>query len=378
MSSPDSKEINLVRCLKCGKILKCSRYDTAALLEHIHTDHPEVDIIDTDTKQKRHSPTESTKFPPKSNRYSSAQKNKSREYSMPNDEIEKYECSDDECNLEESNRSSHRREDVDRTHYSINTEILDKYPEIRECEYCPHNPNAQVVYTRRYKLNTPSIVSKTVLQRPFQRSLYYTSIEKWSPVNGTIHCPKCGCNKRPLIKTRAERFTYSECGTCCLLSCWPFCFLPFLWPTRNFEYLYCANCKTFLGLYDHSTNCIKPNRLYVTIENCDKYDYNQTNGTKVATQTLEPTKTPEPPPSFGGDSAKSNDLPSIVVDGKEVPPETVQRLQKLKKYSSWAGIDLEGLTSPTNTPNTTQRDNDSHKEKQNTVPSVSKPNRESV
>lgn len=34
--------VHFVRCLKCGKILKCSRFDTAALLRHIETDHPEL------------------------------------------------------------------------------------------------------------------------------------------------------------------------------------------------------------------------------------------------------------------------------------------------------------------------------------------------
>lgn len=46
----DSGEVHFVRCLKCQKILKCSRYDTAALLQHIRSDHPEVEIVDSDSK----------------------------------------------------------------------------------------------------------------------------------------------------------------------------------------------------------------------------------------------------------------------------------------------------------------------------------------
>lgn len=102
-----------------------------------------------------------------------------------------------------------------------------------------------------------------------KRHLYRTSMEKWRPANGTIYCPQCGVNKRPLLKSRAERYSENQCGAACILSCWPFCFLPFLVPGDNQEYLHCSNCRCFLGLYDRNNNCIKPNKEYLEIQSAD-------------------------------------------------------------------------------------------------------------
>ncbi|XP_023305621.2 uncharacterized protein LOC111687413 [Lucilia cuprina] len=387
MSSPDSKEINLVRCLKCGKILKCSRYDTAALLEHIRTDHPEVDVVDTDTKRKRSYLEETTK------RNQNSPVNRYKGQTEPDNEIKQCcECSDEDCNVDkcqpynaDQNVSYVNTEDEERekqwprpfvTHYAVTSEILEKYPEIKECEYCPRNPNAEVVYTRRYRLNTPSTVNEQVLQQPFQRNLYCTSIEKWCPADGTIYCPKCGCNKRPLIKTKAQRFSNNECAACCLLSCWPFCFLPWLLQGPSQDYLHCANCKTFLGLYDRNTNCVQPNRLYITVDPNDQCFVKDDNS--VANEKAEKLLDNESPPpsSAGDDSANVKRLPSIVVDGKELSPDVVARLQKFKKYGSLAGIDLDALTNPSDSPNSTKR-NGSYRQNQK-APSNDKANRKTV
>lgn len=51
-SSPKSNQTHFVRCLKCNKILKCSRYDTSTLLNHIKTDHPEIEIVDSEESKK--------------------------------------------------------------------------------------------------------------------------------------------------------------------------------------------------------------------------------------------------------------------------------------------------------------------------------------
>lgn len=59
MSSPDSRDITLVRCLKCMKIFPC--YDTLALLQHIRNDHPEINIITADAKHKRSTSLRSSK-----------------------------------------------------------------------------------------------------------------------------------------------------------------------------------------------------------------------------------------------------------------------------------------------------------------------------
>lgn len=114
------------------------------------------------------------------------------------------------------------------------------------------------------RLNTKKQeASRELLCSPKRRFKYCNSLEKWMPGTGHIYCPKCGVSKKPLIDHRAERFINNECGTCCLLSCWPFCFIPWVIPGKNVEYLYCANCKNSLGIYNPTTNCVKPNYLYV-------------------------------------------------------------------------------------------------------------------
>lgn len=250
---------------------------------------------------------------------------------------------------------------------------MEKYPEIKESEYYPRNPNAQVLYTRRYRVNTPSSVSMGALKQPFQHNLYRTSIEKWRPSNGTIYCPKCGCNKRPLIKTRVGRFTYGKCSTCCLLSCWPFCFVPWLFPMRNQEYLYCVNCKTFLGLYDQNLNCIKPNSLYLSTDQGDQAEV-KTKRNQNYIKDNQVSEIVTPPQSSAGESVKSKRLPSIVVDGKELPPDTVAKLQKYKKYGSMVGIDLDALTNPPDSPNSTKR-SENERENKHAAPSSAKENK---
>ena len=56
-SLPTPNQTHFVRCLKCNKILKCSRYDTTALLNHIRTDHPEIEIVDSTASKSPNMPS---------------------------------------------------------------------------------------------------------------------------------------------------------------------------------------------------------------------------------------------------------------------------------------------------------------------------------
>uniref|UniRef100_A0A1A9X502 LITAF domain-containing protein n=1 Tax=Glossina brevipalpis TaxID=37001 RepID=A0A1A9X502_9MUSC len=303
--------IHYVRCLKCRKILKCSRFDTAVLLDHIRNDHPEIEIVGKGSESKATS-------------------------QRPNSRQSRRDSTVSDSALSRNGGPP----DIEMTHYSIKSEQLDNLPEIKPCNY-DKNSDAKMIYTRRYKINSPPATTPNTLHTPVKRSLYRTSIEKWRPANGTIYCPKCGCDKRPLIRTRTERFTYNSCGACCLLGCWPFCFLPCLFPGQDMEYLHCANCKTFLGLYDRNCNCIKPNREFVE---------NKKNSQKDDVDAITPVKpeTPAHSRDGGGTELETKEdkehLPSIVIDGNPVPPETLVKLQKLRKYSKIAGIDMDELT----------------------------------
>lgn len=37
-----SKDVQYLRCLRCLKIIKCSRYDTNCMVRHVQQDHPEI------------------------------------------------------------------------------------------------------------------------------------------------------------------------------------------------------------------------------------------------------------------------------------------------------------------------------------------------
>lgn len=139
------------------------------------------------------------------------------------------------------------------------------------------------------------------------------------------------------------------------MGCWPFCFLPCLFPVHNLEYLHCANCKTFLGLYDRACNCIKPNRHFVGgCEGSDSSAQEQTNpsdgdnGEYVTKESKSTTEVEEAESNQKQDTLHSSkgeeNLPSIVINGRQLDRETVTKIKKLSRFSTLAGINLKELT----------------------------------
>lgn len=92
-----------------------------------------------------------------------------------------------------------------------------------------------------------------------RRQSFRLSITHWAPADGCIFCPGCGFSQRPLIKTASE-LTAKGAVANCIFTCWPLCCLPFL---ESREYLYCSNCRAFLGIYDRERNCVRPSREFV-------------------------------------------------------------------------------------------------------------------
>lgn len=109
-------------------------------------------------------------------------------------------------------------------------------------------------------------VQRNCSRKSGRKKLYKTSIEKWRPGVGLIYCPKCGAKHRPLVKSHTEKISTSTIGAACILTCWPFCFFPCLFPSPTKEYLHCPVCDNFLGIYDKGRSCVRPNRQFVENE----------------------------------------------------------------------------------------------------------------
>ncbi|XP_030557939.1 uncharacterized protein LOC115760600 [Drosophila novamexicana] len=214
--STQPTDVQYLRCLKCLKIIKCSRYDTSCLVRHVQKDHPE--IIDESNEKVHNLHKLAAEHGISEERLSEISKMTGMSEAEMADEAERY--------LQGKKRSgSQQRSGV-------------------------HSENwKQLKLTDSKELN--------------RRQFYRSSIERWMPTEGCIYCPSCGLNRRPLIKTSSEFYTSTGCSAACVANCWPFCFLPCLNSGDNREYLHCSNCKSFLGIYDRENNCIRPNREFV-------------------------------------------------------------------------------------------------------------------
>lgn len=118
--------------------------------------------------------------------------------------------------------------------------------------------DAKVLFTSKNPSNqTLADESKPERKRV---KFYKTSIERWQPVGDEkIHCPRCQSHKRPIIRTHTERVTESSFLSTLLMTCWPFCLAPCLFPEPTHEKLHCPVCNFHLGIYDHQKKIVMPN-----------------------------------------------------------------------------------------------------------------------
>ncbi|XP_068146627.1 uncharacterized protein [Drosophila tropicalis] len=217
-------DVQFVRCLKCLKVIKCSRYDTNGLVQHIAQDHPEI-MEQANEKIKNLYKLAAT-HGISQERLSQISKRTGMSEERMADEAEKYMAKKKKSGSNLSIAAS----------------------------------SQNVVEGSAFRPNRAKACDSKDLSR---RQYYRASIERWTPTDGAIFCPCCGCCRCPVIKTKTEFYKSTGCCAACLISCWPFCFLPCLISPENREYLHCPSCKTFLGLYDRENNCIKPNRDFV-------------------------------------------------------------------------------------------------------------------
>uniref|UniRef100_A0A182V418 LITAF domain-containing protein n=1 Tax=Anopheles merus TaxID=30066 RepID=A0A182V418_ANOME len=92
---------------------------------------------------------------------------------------------------------------------------------------------------------------------PFESSNSWILIlTQWKPARFRVKCGECGGRFYPTIRNAASRIS-NGLGAACILSCWPFCFLPALFTTASKYHLHCSNCNAYLGLYDVERDCLK-------------------------------------------------------------------------------------------------------------------------
>ncbi|XP_033252050.1 uncharacterized protein LOC117191242 [Drosophila miranda] len=226
MSAKERHDMRTMRCLRCMQEVQCSRYDTNALLSHIQEKHPE--IFERDDDKIKNLYKLAAEHGVSEERVSQIGKMTGLTEAQMADEAERY---------------------------------IAKHPSSGRSGVSGKEAEGSEKQSGSTKQRgSPATNDKTMKNR---QQCYRASIEHWSPLDGVIYCPSCSCNRRPLIKSRTEVITNHGCAASCVISCWPLCFLPCLLPPENREYLYCSNCKTFLGIYDREKNCVKPSREFV-------------------------------------------------------------------------------------------------------------------
>ncbi|ALC42512.1 CG12684 [Drosophila busckii] len=225
--STSPKDTQYLRCLKCLKIIKCSRYDTSGLVRHVQMAHPE--IIDSASEKKLQNLHKlAAEHGISDERLSQISKMTGMSEVQMADEAERY---------------------------------------LAKQQAKKGGGGSKAMPTTQQQQQKSSCAPKAVDSRDLnKRHIFRSSIERWLPTDGCIYCPNCGANRAPLLKSSAELGS-GCCASLCIANCFPFCFLPCLSSGDNREYLYCCNCKSFLGIYDRENNCIRPNREFIS--SCD-------------------------------------------------------------------------------------------------------------
>ncbi|XP_016928205.2 uncharacterized protein [Drosophila suzukii] len=224
-------DMQTLRCLHCMKVIRCSRYDTSELVRHIEKDHPEIYAVTSDKIKNLHKLAADHGI--SEERLSKISKMTGLSESQMAEEAEKYMAK----------KKSSTRSGASGAGEPVACSGASSKSEKPSCP-CP----------------CPRPVDKATSHR---RSCYRASIERWAPAEGRIFCPCCACSKRPLIKAASE-IVDNGCCAAWVVSCWPLCFLPCLMSSDNKEYLYCSNCRTFLGIYDRENSCVQPSKEFVS------------------------------------------------------------------------------------------------------------------
>ncbi|KAH8254815.1 hypothetical protein KR032_012312 [Drosophila birchii] len=225
-----SKDVDLMRCMHCQKVIRMSRCDPDCLLRHVEMDHPSKCTV-----------------------------------TSRNEKIKRMHQLAAEHGISEE-----RLSEISRKTGLSEEQMADKAEAyMRKKGYAPSSQvsgGGEKSYTTTFACQTkdpcpPCKCSEK--EQDQRRQCYRLSIRRWMPADGCIFCPCCGCQRRPMIKASSEIAT-SKCCAAWIVVCWPFCLLPCLDNSDNREYLYCSNCNAFLGIYDREKRCIRPSKEFVT------------------------------------------------------------------------------------------------------------------
>ncbi|KAH8233076.1 hypothetical protein KR026_003880 [Drosophila bipectinata] len=247
MSCPQP-DMQCLRCLHCMKKIHCSRYDSNGIIRHIEEDHPEIMELGGEKIKNLHKLAAEHGI--SEERLSQISKMTGLSESQMADEAEKYMAKKKASSSDKAKKanSSETGKKANSATYSVTGS---------------GDPKSDDRSQTSFKEISPGVETSDLPLDKVRLNRYKTTINRWTPTDGFIFCPRCGCCRRPLVKSSSEMVS-TGCCVACIVSCWPLCFLPCLLSPDNREYLYCSNCRAFLGLYDRETNCVKPSREFVS------------------------------------------------------------------------------------------------------------------
>ncbi|XP_020798334.1 LOW QUALITY PROTEIN: uncharacterized protein LOC110176347 [Drosophila serrata] len=248
-----SKDVDLMRCMHCQKVIRMSRCDPDCLLRHVEMEHPSKCTLNSSRKCKGGA---EQSCDTNDNRVASLVAKPARRSRM---HMLAAEHGISEERLSEISRKTGLSEEQ-------MAEKADAY--MKKKGYAPSSlvsGGGEKAYTTTFscQVKDPCPCKCSEKEQAKRKQCYRLSIRRWMPADGCIFCPCCGCQRRPMIKAASEIAT-SKCCAAWIVVCWPFCLLPCLDSSDNREYLYCSNCKAFLGIYDREKRCIRPSREFVT------------------------------------------------------------------------------------------------------------------
>ncbi|KAJ6649077.1 hypothetical protein Bhyg_04310 [Pseudolycoriella hygida] len=200
-----------VQCLLCKEIINCQQKDFSVLVDHVVLKHPDFKITNISTDEI---------FSKFENKIAS-----------------------------EARRCTEKGRTMENNHLlnDCNGKNIPKYTEDEKTKKVNQIPTKQPTKRRRFYKTSGMLCDGMSVICFYIRVLL---VETWKPGNDQILCPKCDAVVRPIIRTSADRVSHSTVGATLIMTCWPFCFFPFLFQAPIQTNLHCSVCGYYFGSYD--------------------------------------------------------------------------------------------------------------------------------